>query len=89
MTRTAAVVMPRTVVPVPLAAAVSDAGTSVAGRLGVLRSANRGLKQQLAAAIITHDSLQPATPEALEAENLQLRERLAWFTSENVRLDRT
>ena len=32
--------------------------------------------------------MQPVTPEALEAENAQLRERLAWFTAETTRLGR-
>ena len=59
---------------------------TAAERLGNLRVRNRDLKQKLAAAIITHDSLQPVTAEALEAENATLEERLAWFAAENTKL---
>ena len=81
---------PTPAVPAPATAvAMAQASASIADRLGTLRATNRDLKQKLAAAIITYDGLQPVTPDALESENTQLSERIAWFTAENARLNKT
>ncbi len=92
---TAAVAPPSAIVAPPAAIAAASGAMAAAGavrpadRLGALRAENRDLKQRLSALIIEHDSLQPATPEALAEENANLKERIAWFSAETARLKRS